>query len=205
MAAQEKISTYGYALTLSIAGLALIAYNVPQFSELLLYNRKSIVSGELWRLLTAPLVHFSADHLFWNMVIFGAAGLAIAAAGFRCFWLVCSIATLVPGLLFLIAFPELERYGGLSGLATGAAAYFCLCRAGKSKKDRMIWVAILIIMGAKILVEAIMDAPLFAHADKIPFRVLPSAHISGYLGAVATRWWVLPNIKPHRTPTSRHR
>jgi len=202
MVRQEKISAQGQALTLFIVGISIIAYCFPRFSDLLVYDRQAILSGELWRLLTAPLVHFSASHIFWDIVVFGVAGLAINAAGFRCFWLVCSFAAVIPSLLFLLAFPELERYGGLSGLATGAAAYFCLCSAHKSRKNRMIWLGILALMGTKIFVEATMGAPIFVQAESIPFRVLPSVHILGYLGALATIMWTWPNITLSRTPNS---
>ena len=81
----------------------------PRFSDLLVYDRQAILSGELWRLLTAPLVHFSASHLFWDVVVFSLAGFAINAANFRSLWLVCCIASVLPGILFLLTLPELGR------------------------------------------------------------------------------------------------
>lgn len=203
MVRQEKISAQGQTLTLFIVGISIIAYSFPWFSDLLVYDRQAILSGELWRLFTAPLVHFSASHMFWDIVVFGAAGLAIEATGFRCFWFVCSFAAFIPCFLFLLAFPAIESYGGLSGLATGAAVYFSLCSAYKSKKNRMMWLGILAFISIKIFIEATMGASLFAQAERIPFRVLPSAHILGYLGALVTIMWVWPNITLHRTPKSR--
>ena len=120
---------------------------------------KQILSGELWRLLTAPLVHFSASHIWGDVIVFGIAGFAINLSGFRSFWLVCSIATIIPSLIFFLALPELERYGGLSGLATGAVAYFCICSLNKSRKNRIIWLVILAVMGIKILIEITMENP----------------------------------------------
>ena len=203
MVRQKKISIQGQTLTLFIVGISIIAYSFPRFSDLLVYDRQAILSGELWRLLTAPLVHFSASHIFWDILVFGVAGFAINASGFRCFWLVCSFAAIVPSIIFLLTLPELERYGGLSGLATGAAAYFCICSAFKTKKNRPIWLLFLIVMGTKILVETKIGVPIFAHADGIPFRALPSVHILGYLGALVTTMWAWPNITLHRTPNNR--
>ena len=37
----------------------------------------------------------------------------------------------------------------------------------------------------KIIVEAAFDESIFAHAEEVPFRVVPAAHIMGYLGAIA--------------------
>jgi len=202
MVRQEKIGAQGQILTILIAVISIVAYCFPEFSDLLVYERQSILSGELWRLFTAPLVHFSKSHLFWDILVFGAAGFAIAAAGFRCFWLVCIFAVSIPSFLFLFAFPAIERYGGLSALATGAAAYFFLCSAYKSKKNRLIWICLLAFISIKIIVEATMGVPLFAQSEKIPFQVLSSAHILGYLGALITIMWIWPNITLHRTPKS---
>ncbi len=193
MVRQKKISTWGHVLTLFIVILAIIAYKVPRFSELLVYDRQAILSGELWRLLTAPLVHFSASHIFWNAVVFGVAGLVINATGFRGFALVCALGTVMPGLTYLLSFPELEHYGGLSGPATGAVVYFCLCSSQKSRKNRMIWLGMLVATGAKIFLETEMGVLIFAQTGSIPFRVLPSAHLFGALGAFAANYWYRPS------------
>ena len=203
MVRKKEISAQGQILTLFIVILAIFAYSFPRFSDLLVYDRQAILSGEFWRLLTAPLVHFSASHIFWDVVVFGVAGFAINASGFRSFWLVCSFATIIPSLIFLLSIPEIERYGGLSGLSTGAVAYFCLCSAHKSRKNRIIWLVILAVMGTKILIETTMGAPIFVQSERIPFRVLPLAHIVGFLGALATIIWSWPNITPNRTLNNR--
>lgn len=192
---QKKIKGQTYALTLFIVGISIIAYGCPRFSDFLVYDRQNILCGELWRLLTAPFVHFSLSHMFWDSLLFGSAGFAIGAAGYRGFWLVCIFAIIIPSLIFLLTLPELERYGGLSGLATGAVAYFCLCSALKTRKKRMLWLAILVGMGAKIVAETTLNAPLFVKTSGIPFRVLPSVHIFGYLGALAAIIWNWPNIR----------
>ncbi len=189
MVRQKKMSRQGHILTVIIVILSIIAYAFPQLSDLLMYDRQSIISGELWRLLTAPLVHFSASHLFWDVAVFGLAGFAINASGFRSFWLVCIFAAIIPSLIFILTLPELQRFGGLSGLATGAVAYFCLCTAFKTQKNRFLWMLILLLIGTKIIIEATLGTPIFVQTGKVPFRVLPSVHIIGFLGAWAIFLW----------------
>ena len=46
-------------------------------ATVLLYDRGAILGGEIWRLITGPLVHFSGDHLFFNALLFAAAGFLI--------------------------------------------------------------------------------------------------------------------------------
>lgn len=189
MVRQKTIGHEGLILTLFVSSFAVIAYGFPRFSAVLVYDRQAVLNGELWRLATAPLVHFSASHIFWDLLVFGAAGFAIHASGFRRFWMVCGFAALLPGLVFFVASPEIERYGGLSGLATGAVAYFCLCNVFNTRKNRYIWLSILLFMGIKIMIEATTGASLFVQTGGVPFRVLPSVHLIAFLGAFVTCLW----------------
>ena len=195
MVPQKKIDAQNHLLTLFIAGFAIIIYFSPFLSDLLVYDRQAIMRGELWRLVTAPFVHFSGSHIFWDILIFSIAGFSINASKLPCFWIVCGSSIFLPGLIFLLAIPDMEYYGGLSGAATGAAAYFCLCRFFNAKRKRGMWLTILAIMLVKIAVEAVMNEPIFVHAGEIPFRVLPEAHFVGYLGALAVLIWAWPLIK----------
>lgn len=189
MVRRKEIGARDQILVLSIVALAIIAYHVPRLSGLLAYDRQAILDGELWRILTAPVVHFSASHLFWDVAVFGAAGLAVNASGFHGLWQVCGFGTIIPGLAYLLWSPDLDCYGGLSGPATGAVVYYCLCKVRQSKDRRVFWLAILAGTGIKIIAETASGAPVFSHAGSIPFRVLPSAHFAGLSGAVAVFIW----------------
>ena len=189
---QKKIEIQGYVLTFLISASAIIIYCFPGLSGLLIYDRQAILSGELWRLFTAPWVHFSGSHLFWNILVFSTAGFAVNASKFPCFWIVCGISILFPGPVFLLTMPDMACYGGLSGPATGAAAYYCLCSLFRTERENVIWVLILFIMIIKIFTESVLGESIFAHVEEIPFRVLPGAHIAGYLSAIATLLWNRP-------------
>ena len=182
MAKQDEVAGRFPVVTLSVAVLAGIVYWSPSLRELLVYDREAVLGGAVWRLFTAPFVHFSASHIFWDVLVFGAAGCLIETAGCRRFWLLCAAVAILPGpLLFL--FSDLGRYGGLSGLSTGAASYLCLCRSQADGEKGKIWHAILVLILLKTAVELAVQEPLFAEADRIPFRVLPLAHIVGLLTA----------------------
>lgn len=172
-------------ITLSMTGASLIIYNVPRLCEFFVYDRRDVLGGQWWRLLTAPFVHFSASHLVWNLLVLAAAGCVTELAGYRRFGFVCVLSALVPGLLFLLTNPDLARYGGLSAVATGASAYFCLCRAHQASRDRWLWYALLALVTVKIVVEGASYEPIFARPAGMPFRVLPSAHAVGLAAAAA--------------------
>jgi len=182
VAKQAEIAGRIPVVTLSVATLALVVYFSSPLQELLVYDRAAVSGGAVWRLFTAPFVHFSASHIFWDALVFVAAGCLIETSGYRRFGLLCAIVAILPGsLLFL--FSDLGRYGGLSGLSTGAASYLCLCRAQAAGGKGRIWHLILMLILLKTGVELAVQDPLFAKADRIPFRVLPLAHIVGLLTA----------------------
>lgn len=195
MVRQRKIDAQNYLLTLLIIGFAIIVYCFPKLSDLFIYDRQAILNGELLRLLTAPFVHFSGSHIFWNLLIFSIAGFAVNRSKLPGFWIVCSISISLPGLAFLLVIPDIEYYGGLSGVATGTAAYFCLYRFFNTEKRGGIWLLILFVILTKILVEAVINEPIFTHAGEIHFRVLPEAHVAGFLGAIAAFIWAWPHMK----------
>ena len=92
----------------------------------LVYDRNRIISGELWRLITGNWVHFSKTHFAYDVLAFGIAGSWIELRGHRGFGLFCLLSAALVGLTVFLARPDLEIFGGLSGLATGATVLLCL-------------------------------------------------------------------------------
>jgi len=195
MAEPETLGVRFPTVTLTLALVAVIVYCWPSLPGHLVYDRQAILHGEIWRLVTAPVVHFSTSHIFWDLVVFIAAGWRIEVAGYRRYGLVCCLAAVVPGSLFLLFSPELARYGGLSGLATGAVVYLCLCEAYRTGGNRVPWLAILALTVMKVFVESVTGAPLFASEATMPFRVLPAAHSIGIAAALITFFWAVSDTR----------
>ena len=182
MARPEKV---GRRLPKIVPGLALAAlatWFLPRLGDVLVYDRDAVLAGQIWRLVTAPLVHFSASHLGWDLLVFATAGWWVEATGDRGFPVLCALAAAVPGPVFLLWAPDLARYGGLSGVATASVAYLCLRHAAAGPGNRGIWLAMLAATVAKIAVEWSVGFCLFARSAGVAFRVLPAAHLIG-LGA----------------------
>ncbi len=204
MYTKRKVGYKGQVLILLVVGFSISAYFSQYLTGLLLYNRQAILNGEVWRIFTAPMVHFSISHIFWDLLIFTVFGFAANASGYPRLWVVCCLSAFISGLLFLIFDPELEYYGGLSGLATGVVAYYCLCNIFWSDKMKKIWVSILVVTGIKIIIEIVFKDTIFVKADTIDFRVLPSAHIAGCLAAVMTLIWSCPGVIFIKSKVGKH-
>ncbi len=150
----------------------------PTLGELLVYDRGAVVGGDVWRLATAPLVHFSLSHLFWDLVVFGAMGWCIEGSGERRFGVLCIATSLLTGLYVLSSVPELERYGGLSGPATAAVVYFGLRGLRTASGARWPWVGLVGMIAAKSVAES-AGGPLFVTLPSGSFTVLVEAHLIG--------------------------
>ena len=199
MARAQGLKRYP-VVTLTIGLLAPLATCWPTAATALQYDRQAVLAGELWRLLSAPLVHYSASHLCWDLLVFMAAGWVIETAGDRRFGLLCGLAAVIPGGFFLLTAEDLSYYGGLSGLATAAVCYLALRKAATAASGRSLWWAILVLVGLKLTVEATVAQPLFAQVDSMPFRVLPAAHLIGALVAVVLGIMPAP-ARPHGPAT----
>jgi rhomboid family GlyGly-CTERM serine protease len=135
--------------------------------------------AEPWRAWTAAFVHWTPRHLGGNLagcVVVGVFGLAArvparAAAAWFAAWPVAHAA--------LALQPQLERYGGLSGVlhAGVAVAAWHLLRHEHGQR-RAIGVAVIAGLAVKLALERPWAAPL----QQVPgwdFAVVPLAHATG--------------------------
>ena len=121
--AKHKISpTEFFCIALSVLMLALTASGIPVFETLSLYPIK-IQDGEVWRLLTANMVHFGWAHTLMNLAAF----LLCCYAFFDrypiqqfIFLLFVSFLSVGLGIFFLN--PHYTPYAGLSGAIHGLVA-----------------------------------------------------------------------------------
>ena len=159
-------------------------------SDHLQYDRSAIAAGQLWRIVTCHLTHWSLDHLFWDLAAFIVLG-AICELNSRVRFLTCVAlsAVLIP-LATWIVMPELATYRGLSGIdsAVFALVAVTLLRDATANKD---WACSLtvgtICIGfvAKIVFEVITGGTLFVDSAAAQMIPVPLAHVVGAIvGAI---------------------
>jgi len=146
--------------TLIAAALAVGAWFVPGAFDALVYDRRKILDGQLWRLVTGHWVHFTGSHLFWNLAILIPAGAWLekrAPAAPRWTLLVSPLAI----SLALLAFdPSLTIYAGISGIAAGVLVALVVHGLRTQPTARLWWLAVFILFAAKITIEALRARPL---------------------------------------------
>lgn len=170
--------------TLAIAAAAGLAFAWPRLAGGLIYERADILAGQVWRLWTGHLVHYTPNHLLWDLAVFLPAGAWlewIAPRGTRWFYL------LTPPAISLLLFwlePTLGRYAGLSGVATGLVVLLALVQLRRdSHEPPWFWLGVLALVAVKIIVESVAHTPLVVRFDA-GVRTVPLAHVGGILCAL---------------------
>jgi rhomboid family GlyGly-CTERM serine protease len=170
--------------TALVVALALLLWCIPGSADALAYNRAAILHGEIWRLWSGHLVHFSASHLAWDLLATALAGVWIERAGFRGGRWLWVMAPPLVSLIMLLGEPTLARYGGLSAMATACVVFAGLGELRQPKAQRAIWWIILALVALKVGWEFYTGETIFARFDGSTVRAIPLSHAAGAVSAV---------------------
>ncbi len=172
----------------SLAGLALAALTAlwPAAAGALIYDRAAILGGEVWRVATGHFVHFGASHLAWDVLVTLLAGAwveSLAPRRARWYW---ATAPLAIGAVLLVGDPELARFGGLSGVATGLVVLLATELGRRPGRDRAFASLFSLLVFAKLATELAGWGGL-AKFDDPTVQPVPLAHLAGvaWAGVVA--------------------
>jgi rhomboid family GlyGly-CTERM serine protease len=177
----------GYWLISILFGVVLMLSALqPLASDWLAFDRAALDGGQVWRIMTAHLVHLSITHTLGNT-----GGLALLAFIVRCdvaeenlAWLFLWCALVVGSGLYLIA-PDLQRYVGLSGVLHGVLLVAPFLTPAYGRVPSLLFAAVIV---GKVLWE---QTPFYndqALMEVIGGRVETRAHL---LGVVAGGIWLL--------------
>ena len=187
------------AWSLAISGVAAAVFVAPPLQALLVYNREAIGEGEIWRLLTGNLVHFSAMHFVKDVVALLVAGLLIEIRRYRHFAMLCLISGALIGTLLYVAEPAVLVYGGLSGIVVAAVTYLCLQGLREGGAYRWLCLGALLGLAAKTVLELTLGVRL--PGEESPgFILVPESHAVGAVTAIAL--FVLVQTANHRTKST---
>lgn len=171
-------------LTVLLVLGSLLSFLLPAANSYLLYDRNLVLSGQVWRLVTGVMVHFSWSHLVYNTLIMMLAGWMVEQnSRFIFIWLVL-LTAILSSLYFLMFMPGMKQFGGLSGIASATVGYLCMANIRARSRGRWLWVIILVLLVAKVTFEIYSQQPVFATYTSDDIRVVPETHIIGLLVAM---------------------
>ena len=177
------------ATLLAVAG-TLLVFALPGAHTLLQYDRVLVAQGEWWRLLTSHWVHWTGNHLFWDLLAFAALSLAaLRIARARACGTLLGASVLIPGSIWLFH-PGMVYYRGLSGLASALYVFVAMELLARARSDRdrftalALW-GLLVAFAAKVAYEVLTGDTLFAQPMGANVSGVPLAHlVGGTVGAV---------------------
>ena len=176
--------------TLAVALLAALATFWPPAFAFLVYDRAAVQGGQWWRLATGHLVHYSATHLFINLLAFLPVGLVALWRGHRRFPLALLVSALIVGIGFYFLMPKMAFYAGLSGIVNAAYGFLFVSEIYREKGKSWLWGAALGILFLKSTLEFLLGGTFFVGAPETDnFVALPAAHLMGaVVGSIFGHW-----------------
>ncbi len=169
--------------TLAIAVASIFATILPALSDVLIFDRQALLDGELWRIFTAHMVHFSVPHLTYNLIIFIVCGYIIEknSRQFCQFYFYLAIAI---SLSLFFIHPDMFYYGGLSGIVYGLLYYCALIGICNNHQWRLFYLLIIVFLPMEIWFEKYHNAPVLPYWEQQNFIPMHTSHIIGCCVAI---------------------
>lgn len=169
----------------AVTALLLLAaiLQISGLAPMLRYSRDAIAAGEIWRLITAHLVHLGAAHFALNAMgtVLAAAlvGAQLRPLAWGWVWLACALS--VSGGLWWLQ-PEIGWYVGMSGVLHGLIVAGAVTGLG-DYRERLFAAAVLVAIAAKLGWEQWSGA-MPGTAALAGGSVITEAHLYGAVGGL---------------------
>lgn len=146
------------------------------------YDRAAILRGEVWRVVTGHLTHWSPDHLLWDVLAFLALGFVCERRRRALYAGVLFVSAMSVSVILLVGCPEVTSYRGLSAVASALWFWAALIIAERRLTPAFMLLALFFV---KVMIELTTGTSVFAS----DIAVLPSVHLIGaavgFCGAIA--------------------
>ena len=172
-----------YPLTVLLSSLTTGLYIfVGAVPESLYFNQTAINQGDLWRLLTAHLVHSDTEHLIWNVLAFIILALLIEQHS-----QMLLLVTLISGSMAIDCYLWINsigviNYAGLSGVLNTLLVVALFLQWQKHQHLRKLTGLIFLTSLVKIMFELWSHQAIFTHSS---WQSLPEAHLVGFLSGIS--------------------
>ncbi len=186
-----------FPLTTGMLAMACLAAGFTSLAPQLAFDREGILAGEIWRLWTGHLAHFSLYQLLLDVCTLLVVGwLAERQWGARFTAIVVLLGMPAISACLLLGAPHLVEYRGVSGIVMLLALAAATQRWNGHPGARLG----LAVLGAALLIKTVLDALGMTEAlSSLPAGVSVAwqAHVSG-----AAIGWIAARYRLNRTPRS---
>jgi rhomboid family GlyGly-CTERM serine protease len=190
----------GVSLALVVAACLLMAF--PSLADRLQYDRSAVLEGELWRIATCHLTHWSLDHLFWDATALLFLGFVIEQEKRRRLLTCMGLSAVLIPLAVCVCMPDLSTYRGLSGIDSAVFMLLAVTLFSDSWEQRdwgwmLVCTAVMGGFAAKTGFEFVTGTTLFVDAMAAEMLPVPLAHVIGAGSGVlcGMQWKPRPQVK----------
>ncbi|MDX2370327.1 MAG: rhombosortase [Colwellia sp.] len=180
------LSRQHFQVVLIVATLSVIAFISEyflggSFTQALVYQKKLITQGEIWRLFSGHILHTNGYHLLLNLaalfMLWALHGRFYSIKNYTLLFLFCSLATSVGTYYFD---PTLIQYVGLSGVLHGVFVFGALMDIkAKDKTGYLLFLGVWLKIAYEQFYGASADV-----SNLIEASVAVNAHLWGALGGL---------------------
>ena len=186
----RAVATRVPCVSLLLSAVAVVLYFLPDVVGDVQYDRAALATGQLWRVVTCHLTHWSLDHLVWDVGALIVLGTLCEVAHRRAFTCCVAVSAVWIPLALWICLPDVSTYRGLSGIDAAAFVLLAVTILGESLAVRQLrWAAactiVLLAFTGKVCYECVTDATLFVDSAAAGMTPIPLAHVvGGCVGAI---------------------
>jgi rhomboid family GlyGly-CTERM serine protease len=165
-------------LTLAIAALAVAVHLLPVAASALQFDRAAIVTGEWWRLFTAHVTHFEANHLAWDVAVLLVLGWLCERESRAHVVAALGASAVAITSVVMLAQPQFQTYRGLSGLDCALFGLLAGWLLRNDEKPAQVTGAVALVgVLAKSALELSTGETVFATGHG--YAPVPLAHLVG--------------------------
>lgn len=176
-------------LSIALATACVAGLVIPAAGDFLIYERGAVASGELWRLFTAHVVHYTDAHLINNLMVLLP---AMVLAELRSRKELVSVLTVSAAAICLAIFvfePGVGRYAGASGVSLALVTFVALRGMTGNVRWRVICGTVLVLVGLKLGAENFFAWRWVTWGHETGIVTLTLAHVVGVLSGLLF-WFV---------------
>jgi len=186
--ATQKLTTVPWFTVAYVAG-ATVVFALPGAEAALEYDRAGLARGELWRLFTAHLVHYSGSHFLSNLAVLLPGLWVLEARDRRGLPALLAATVLAVGAELWIGDPGIERYAGGSSLAIGLLTLLGLRGLSWGGRWRSVCAVLLGIVVVKLAAECLLGWRVTDWQRHAGFVTVPFSHAAGAVAGLVAWWW----------------
>jgi rhomboid family GlyGly-CTERM serine protease len=169
-------------VTLFLSALAVAGHGTGELVPLMTIHFRDISIVELYRVLTCHMLHWSTDHLLWDLGMFAVLGTIAELTMPRRYQLTLLLSALLIPVGVMLQHPEMESYRGLSGIDTALFGLVVADLIGRRLVERdwnsvILFSLLLFGLLTKMATEIIVGTNIFV--SDTSFVPVPLAHLIG--------------------------